>query len=492
MAYRKTPLNRSTALSNHLLFLDASTRCESNSNYLLYTTGTCFKYVKLIDNRIERESLREVINLTDCRASTETQLYRTFDYYFDERGLLNLVVFENRNGQLIGGQLNLNSSVFEKTKSYGTFGANTTFVVDRTTRIAYVSNGNQIESINLVDGRRERLRLHCESPDYIQLIDDRLIWLEHRDRTCFNEWSFGAQAQKRIGCVKENVQSFEIDSSTGHLYFITKDGSLFRSSLPDGSIGNHLDTILQSKLIYQPIQIKRKYQIKVFRFELIFKHSTIDLFSSDLIHQGLLHVQWSKANESMKLVPNVLFTDQPSLFDFKFIDSVQCDERRSPSPGDQTDAPIHGSIGELVDQRNDGQVHKPDSKSVEDGALKNGRIKSNDGEPLKYTKSELVDGEPLKDVELSKIVNAPNHRSNGDQSASQATETKLECTTLACSPIIYLIVFIVLAVLMILSALLAFLTKKRYNTLIADEQSSGLKSKLNNIQFNVKKAIQTM
>jgi len=245
-----------------------SSPCDSKSNtYLIYTTGTCFKYYKFNNNNLfDRESLRKVINLTDCESSTEQQLYTKFDHFFDTTDQLNLIVFEKRSGSLFGGRLNLSSSSFEPIKIYGTY-ANITFSVDRSNKIVYIADreANRIESIDLVSGKIEVLSSSVSAPDAIQVQSGRrLVWIEKDVRyenskhdklsTCFYEWSIKEQKQKRIGCVNERVQSFELNSFASNIFYITKDGSLY---LIDSRSTN--DAVKLSPIpIYKPKKIETK------------------------------------------------------------------------------------------------------------------------------------------------------------------------------------------------------------------------------------------
>ena len=242
-------------------------------------------------------------------------------------------------------------------------------------------------------------------------------------------------------------------------------------------------TVSTTKLIYNTKAQKQKYQVQIYRFKLLFRPATIDLYLSDLNHQALLLANLNNANESNgRYAPRIVFTDQPSLFDFKFVRLT----------GDcETDEPVGsterlGVTGvQLVDEKANEQTNE--------------RVDQTSDRSMLYAKVERNDEKDVLSEQLSKEVTSELSNvligiSRGELSDELGGTQANFCFT--CMPnLVYLIVYSVLAVVLVSLVALAvvFLSKRRYNTLIGEDPSGcTFKRKLNNIQFNIKKTMQTM
>lgn len=425
------------------------------------------------------------------------------------------------------------------------------FVVDRPRRIAYIADkqANRIESLNLVTGQRDLLTADCDSPDFIQVLSgEKLVWTEQTrfapangPATCFYEWRFdhfnrvqsnkNSFGKKQLACVKEKVQSFELHNSS--IFYITRDGSLFKLYPDDmagrvasersagGLSGGHRAGA--TKLIYHTVAQKRKYQIQIYRFKLIVRQSAIDLYLSDLNHQALLLANLNNANESNgRYAPKIVFTDQPSLFDFKFIRLTGGDCKDIGSLADSLNKMSSSERIDSLDRIESIGVQMADEDQPGE---KTGDRPNNVERLYEQAGTELTEEQSVLSEQMSKelskelnnvnqlighprterpaadrTANRPNVQLNVALNASafddlKSTSEPSEALCFTCAPnLIYLIVFIVLAVVLVslFALVVVFLGKRRYNTLIGGEDQSDCRFKWNNIQFNIKKTMQTM
>lgn len=381
---------------------------------------------------------------------------------------------------------------------------------------------NRIEQINLANGLKVELDLDCKAPYYLQLNGDRLVWIERSNErnACFYEWSSQSAFDNRkssLGCVQKTVQSFQLINDS--VYFVTQDGKLYKfdkqtatnvissteanssNKFSDATNANSRSTI-EPKLIYNAISIKEKrFPIHLFTFQLILtKENTMNLYLSDLKHQALLLADSIKIDEFNGISKlKVVLSDQPSFFDFKFVNAgATCSQLNKEATNIQLKKENDKDVASSKDMIND--------KEIESNFEKVDMILTS--KPQATTKDDTILADFQKEIkqELRKEMNDladwnVDKIAFKQQNTNEVNLTNEYCTILSCNLIINLVVSIGLILILIVSTLAIFLgTSKRYSTYntpliesdTEDQSKCFFKRKINNIQFNIKKTIQTI